>query len=111
MSEHKHTDGPWEANVEHSGDVFSEDLQIADCDFPQGELETEEIEANARLCAAAPDLLEACEATVKVYDGMAGFRALHRSQCGQSPECPDPEFIAMCRKAIARATEPEREQP
>jgi hypothetical protein len=54
------TPGPWEANVESAGDVFAGDLQIADCDFPQGELSLKVIAANARLASAAPDLLAAC---------------------------------------------------
>ncbi len=46
--------GPWEAGVEYDSDVFAGDLQLADCDFPQGELTEGVIRANARLMAAAP---------------------------------------------------------
>lgn len=50
----------------------------------------EEARANARLIAAAPDLLEACEA-------LADF-ATHNAT-----SCPLPEEIEMARAAIAKA--------
>ena len=79
-----HTPGPWEA-VENGGrlatDVFAGDLQIADCDWPQGELDGVTLESNARLIAAAPDLYEFARDIRDNYDheecyhrnGMAGM--------------------------------------
>jgi len=69
MSEHKHTPGPWVA-LDLAGTsrtyIFARDGQ----QFPIASTETErygdertgdEIESNAHLIAAAPDLLAACE--------------------------------------------------
>lgn len=61
---------PWEANVEGDGDVFAGDLQIADCDLPQGELSPEDIRAIAALIVRAvnchDDLLAALKRCVGV---------------------------------------------
>ena len=68
----KHTPGPWYAVgawVEHEKDDVAD---ICNCDpesMSQGHLgrSYDEMAANARLIAAAPDLLKACEAIWK-YD-------------------------------------------
>ena len=72
------------ATINHDPDVDPEDRP------------SEEAFANARLIAAAPDLLEACEAVVaaKVADGPW---SLH--PCGQLYQA-----IAKARAAIAKAT-------
>lgn len=71
-----HTKDEWK--VFNLTDVFTDtdklgkgDIQICDCNVHKVILETdkelslEEAEANARLIAAAPDLLEACEEVIK----------------------------------------------
>ena len=65
-----HTPGPWkvknigsECYVE--GATFVCDMQMSDCD---GQGDREMALANARLIAAAPDLLEACEAQHRAID-------------------------------------------
>jgi hypothetical protein len=62
----KRTPGPWIANIENSGSgypriesehehgVVNDGWIICDCEGPDGK-------ANARLIAAAPELLEACK--------------------------------------------------
>ena len=67
MSKVGHTPGPWEVD-EHEGLVYrpmpEQGANAADfvCSISTGKPEAE---ANARLIAAAPDLLEACEAVLK----------------------------------------------
>ena len=69
----KHTPGPWgtfEIRSEGSGEVrtgvcaFDGDYMIADVGWDR----PNEAEANARLIAAAPDLLEEAKATVEAHD-------------------------------------------
>src|SRR5262245_5036653 len=102
MNESKHTPGPWEngpfdvyskADIEDGGNIV--------CEAPQDwEDSMYRWEANARLIAAAPELLEACE---------AGFRALYdliQSEFATSsnphPADSDPD-VALLRAAIAKA--------
>ena len=74
----KHTPGPWyvchhddnsEIVVRQSGGDILANLQ---CDLYDAENRTTEIEANARLIAAAPDLLAAAEAVIKDRDSIRG---------------------------------------
>ena len=82
-----HTPGPWEVvNSEiHSADEVIAEVYILD-GFRADE-------ANARLIAAAPDLLEACLTVVNGYetDGMEGM--------GNRDEV----FYKFCKAAIAKA--------
>lgn len=59
MSEQKHTPGPWRTGGTNNGRsdwVFADGQAVADCEF----LNDDRINlANARLIAAAPDMLEA----------------------------------------------------
>ena len=85
----RHTPGPWAVNP--TGDigpwyVGTQDEGIADCDL--GFCGAEEFEANARLIAAAPDLLEACERLMRDY-----------------PDKSNSTAIEAIRAAIAKATE------
>ena len=67
MSKLKHTPGPWEADVtnvfEYSGGKDRLHFRVARCDF-DGQRNNEAI-ANARLIAAAPEMLEAL---IKIYN-------------------------------------------
>ncbi len=72
----KHRPGPWHVSKylgEPSGTLqvvhASGDVQVADCRETWGyRLSVEEAQANARLIAAAPDLLEACKAALAVRE-------------------------------------------
>ncbi len=70
MSKVKHTPGPWETiNL----DVYSSawtGVKVADCYIPRpaGVYDGGECEANARLIAAAPDLLNELKKVVNVVD-------------------------------------------
>lgn len=70
-----HTAGPW--IVMHDNQVWMERNKSSDCSiiatcggFALGLPDKNECEANARLIAAAPKLLEACKHAVEVYDSV-----------------------------------------
>lgn len=59
MSEQKHTPGPWISSY-RGFQVLTGDERRTICEL-KGKIERDEQVANARLIAAAPDLLAACE--------------------------------------------------
>jgi hypothetical protein len=61
MTATKHTPGPWVA-IDHEIFADNQSRNIADVWISFANIEDEEAKANARLIAAAPDLLEALEA-------------------------------------------------
>jgi len=69
----KHTPGNWEYTSEYpyGRDIRTDNIWIGDVKGPHDGIEgfpsSEECEANARLIAAAPDLLEALEELVAYY--------------------------------------------
>jgi hypothetical protein len=79
----KHTPGPWEFFDTLCIGVMSAQSDVAHCSGYDGNRSRDEELANARLIAAAPDLLAALEALLS-YDDMV--------------ECAD-----MARAAIAKA--------
>ena len=88
-----HTPGPWEVLPEsdsHEGPL------IAECDLQSDEAQNR---ANARLIAAAPDLLEALRASVAATD--RELEAFRRN-LGRNPLVM-PEWLAGARAAIAKA--------
>lgn len=110
----KHTPGPWEvATTEHEsqfvdargkydygaqavlivapGDCAAH--PIADCSANYTCREQDECEANALLCAAAPDLLASLREMVERFDN-------------DDTMLVDLPFIERARAAIAKATEP-----
>jgi hypothetical protein len=111
----KHTEGPW---VAIEGDTFHRDrpwgvskyLTLAECEEIDGDEAEEEsrtivlaevtdgetAEADAKLMAAAPELLEALAECVKVYEA-------HRDDQPTGHLWPDPNHIHHARRAIAKA--------
>ena len=100
MAERAHTPGPWRVIIDDDGNPLSGRPSVQasdelDCaivhwdgfvqEYWRSARGDKEIQANARLIAAAPDLLEALEGVVRVADR------------------DTPEFAAA-RAAIARAT-------
>jgi hypothetical protein len=83
----KHTPGPWTIADEWDGTSikagqFYVTHTIQSCGFHETEVDKAVTQANARLIAAAPDLLEACKAALS----------------------DDQPYIEKCKAAIAKAT-------
>jgi hypothetical protein len=95
MSDAKHTPGPWFIDGhDRNGQriVRQEHMEIATCWHHCVQSIAEEMEANARLIAAAPELLEALQLVV---DKLGSDFELYREQ----------QFaIDTARAAIAKAT-------
>ena len=100
----KHTPGPWEVEFNYEGQHrFCPFIQVgpARISFTQGydcltdAARKSEAEANARLIAAAPELLEA------LYAGPSGFHTLPN---GKDCACSNCEFVRLKTAAIAKAT-------
>lgn len=70
-----HTPGTWEAGTDEDGGLIfawanGKCRVVANTDDQHENIPPEEFEANARLIAAAPDLLAACKQVKKYLDGM-----------------------------------------
>ena len=93
MAESKHTAGPW--RTFNGTDVYPDDndteatRHIADCSMA-GVIGGDEQLANARLVAAAPDLLAACQAVLDEFPAFDGKRI--------------ESIKRICRDAISKAT-------
>lgn len=104
MSETKHTPGPWKHGIGHhqSYDHFGAVVSIGDgltyktlARLPElgDESTNEELEANARLIAAAPDLLRAAELQEQAED--------HWANCEECEYTESPEL--GCETAVKLA--------
>jgi hypothetical protein len=102
MMNNKHTPGPWRlptaAEAQRWGVHFlildSEGGSLANAE-PGFPMELGTVVANARLMAAAPELLEACRRLLKFNEELS-------EEVGVSAHYPSSEFA---RKAIAKAEE------
>lgn len=98
MIDTKHTPGPWSSDHEYEETwdtqtniyVGVKNILIAQVCETDGNISNEEFEANARLIAAAPDLLEA----LKRIEFM----------CAAPPDFSDATMQEIARAAIAKAT-------
>lgn len=89
MSAHKHTPGPWHSTGRYVGSGHAK-MNICECSDNSGcWSNAPEAVANARLIAAAPELLEAAMAFIAPFDGI---------------EVVQDSDIAKARAAIAKAT-------
>ena len=78
--EPKHTPGPWtydKYECAYGRDIYAGDVWVGDAKGPHDGVSirfptSEECEANARLIAAAPDLLEALAAILSRYKAVSG---------------------------------------
>ena len=108
-----HTPGPW--TVDDGHDIYADNVHIAKLRFvgPAVEHETDpdrdfpETEANARLIAAAPALLEAAVAFDCWDTDLCGFCRTHKEDCdfitGHGDNLDRPCVGALLRRAIAAA--------
>ena len=62
----QHTPGPWAYNG--ATDIYSVDAGFTICELYREYLITGQAQANARLIAAAPELLEALEKLLRAFD-------------------------------------------
>ena len=94
MSETKHTPGPWRYNIEtgyRKIDVVTAENANLIAELPfSGSMAPE---ANARLIAAAPDMLEALEAVI----------GSHEALVIKDKPLPDARFETVSTEAIAAA--------
>ncbi|EKJ8513839.1 hypothetical protein ACOANU_29155 [Pseudomonas aeruginosa] len=97
----KHTPGPWFVNGHERYTKYVEARidggliqEVAACGPTE---KPEQQEANARLCAAAPELLEALQGMLEVYGGQYNDDCLPKSST-------ELELIQQARAAIAKAT-------
>jgi len=118
-----HTPGPWQACGDGNcscGQVWSRpaDQPVArantvwgdDLEHPYGEIPAEEMHANARLIAAAPDLLEAClpldaQLTMALSSFGAAERALGGPLTDEDAVTVSIGLLRAIRAAIAKATQ------
>lgn len=107
MNQSKHTPAPW-STTKIGAQVRDASKRIIAFIAHYG-MSAEERGANARLIAAAPDLLAACELVVDTHNAFAIVREINWEKRGQQPRS-DPPYIKACRAAIARATEREEAQ-
>ena len=91
-----HTPGPWEWDAEpgHGVWVSSEDVGICQVDFDRA-LTDADYKANARLIAAAPDLLDAAQ---------TAYKAMIAAELSDSSRAEWESSIAKLNQAIAKAT-------
>jgi hypothetical protein len=82
-----HSPGPWTTDEVWVREVATDNM-VADC-MGDDSIDAATARANARLVAAAPDLLEACRGMVWLYDEGWNERRLK-------------EYIAVCRAAVAK---------
>lgn len=98
----KHTPGPWMLADDKTRVITNEsvpDAEIADCESGfYCSKNISECEANARLIAAAPEMLEALKAAEK------RLHALWQADPNNYPQC-EPGECAMIRYAINKAEE------
>ena len=102
MSKPKHTPGPWKIEYDNDGNGgFQEWLNIGPAKVMGGRHLTEEDHANAQLIAAAPDLLEACQAMIRARD----LWVPHEGEILESDEAEALSLLeAKILVAIAKAT-------
>ena len=98
----KHTPGPWKVNKKVKTSIEQEKAGqgmniICECQDPDGERTTEEDKANARLIAAAPDMLEALKELYKQCN------MVHKHWGEGSNQKEADAAIEAGKKAIAKA--------
>jgi len=107
MTTQKHTPGPWRYTLDTTGDDATNlHVQAGEktdivwgcgcCGSPSMDGTIEEAQANARLIAAAPDLLEALR-------DMQSLASLLAANCGDRVDCTEDPRWAAATAAIAKA--------
>jgi len=105
LSAGKHTPGPWRhAPLSNTilGADNSEVVELPPGADPEAEVWWEKDRANARLIAAAPDLLASQQATLRDFEKLVAIVAAHAPQLLSSLSFTGASE-AMARAAIAKA--------
>lgn len=106
MENAKHTSGPWIVSSDRTAvlaltPVDMDNQQpcpkVVDCASGYDAMEYDEAKANARLIAAAPDLLAALERILYAHDNHGNGAAM-----GEAVLCQ--HYASMARAAIAKST-------
>ena len=87
----KHTPGPWKV-VDHLNVVTDDDTEALIARVDDGDVSEHQAEGDAKLIAAAPDLLRACEAALNDWREHLGNMARH-----------EPDYLELCRAALKKA--------
>lgn len=105
MNEAKHTPGPWWVEVDTDPEaswerkwptIHAEKYEVVGCEGLYGDYETDM--ANARLIAAAPDLLDALQGIIGYFDSGNNVPVSQATIKARSDE------VKSARAAIAKAT-------
>ncbi|HGP0655564.1 TPA: hypothetical protein ACKP0Q_000751 [Stenotrophomonas maltophilia] len=89
----KHTPGPWSHSKGERHNFFYIDSPSGDVVYVTGSLQPDHVEANARLIAAAPELLAELEMLSNIVEG-CGMATMPEVECR----------LVSARAAIAKAT-------
>lgn len=108
MSESRHTPGPWTVDIDGEFEGFinvygGDSLEILVKGTLSDERSDDESIANARLIAAAPDLLEACKRALPFIAGHMGFTA-GDMRGGLRGDISDRLAYNACVEALKKAT-------
>jgi len=115
MCEPQYTPGSWKSHKKYiwsEVEVAGKRYETSIGEAHQGFLALNEVCANARLMAAAPDLLAACKAAAQLIEARAdqideecGASGCMCTMPGNKPHSDDlrENELAMCRAAIAKA--------
>lgn len=95
--ETKHTPGEWVTESKELNIITVHNGEINIADVLEIDIDPEEAEANARLIACAPMLLETLEGVMK---------ALSRMIDKHDPDSIEAEWIGNAHEAILKATQP-----
>lgn len=102
----RHTPGPWSVVETRSSQVrivvTGADVDVCKHDARAGRVQ-DEARANARLIAAAPELLHALETALPVLAATQRLMAAEAARHGMEP---DDKLLNSMRAAIAKATQP-----
>ena len=99
----KHTLGPWEASEGYPSDIWHVDMPsrgysvVVSRAEEDWDMAVQEVQANAHLIAAAPELLDALITTLDLAVGHACD-----SRGIRPAECEDWEWVKQARKLIAK---------
>ena len=100
----QHTPGPWKVIKDRRKKITVQSYNHNFCTI-EGLIPRDEVMSNARLIAAAPDLLAACQAWLAEMNEkciILGWESVEQYQSSVHPD----EAYSLIRAAISKATQP-----